>query len=190
MVCRWEIIGEGARLCGCAEEGGGKVACGRGGAQVGLEDFASGVEFGQGIGREAVEDEVGVARRFGELRAEALPPVPAAAGDAAAVGPDDLARFRVLDRWLAVLGGIPGFAPGGDVEDEVAGQAVEVFAADRQQMGEADGVVAIDDAVDRREVAPAQGPVEQRLDRAGKAARLRAERAVDLSPGGDVGQGG
>ncbi len=57
------------------------------GAQVGLEVGGGGVELVEGVGREAVEDEVGVAGLLGELGADALPPVPAAAGRPPATWP-------------------------------------------------------------------------------------------------------
>src|SRR5215217_5549187 len=75
---------------------------------------------GEGVGRcvqlvvgervEGVEDEDGAAGVGGDAGTDPLPPVPAAAGDAVLVAPDDLAGLRVFDDGIAAGGGVEGLA--------------------------------------------------------------------------------
>ena len=132
------------------------------------------------VGVDAVEDEVGVAASLGQLGAAALAPVPAATGHAAAVGPDHLARFRVLDDLLAAADERERLVAGREAQRRVARELVEILAADRQDMPDADGVVEIDDAIDSWQILAFQHAAQERFDRAGVLAGLRTEAAERL----------
>ena len=54
-------------------------------------------------------------------------------------------------------------------------------------MGERDGVVGVDEGVDRRQAAAGEHVLDQPLDRGAVARPLDAEGAVGLPPGGDAG---
>ena len=139
-------------------------APGRAGAQVLDQLLNRGI---QGLlRREPVEHEERAGCLLGELRARLLAPVPAPAGDAGVVAPDD----------LAVLGAN---------QAQVALELVQVLAPDRDHVSQADRVVGVDQRVDARQLAALEHAREQRLGRARVAARLRAELREDAPPGRD-----
>ena len=103
-----------------------------------------------------------------ELRARLLTPVPAPAGDAFVVAPDD----------LAVLGAH---------QAQIAFEPIEILAPDRDHMPHADRVVGVHQRVDARQLAALEHAGEQGLGRGRVAARLGAELGEDGTPGGDAG---
>src|SRR5579859_3106961 len=113
-------------------------------------------QFFDGVGGKAVEDEVGVARGGGQGGAAALSPVPAAAGDARAIGEDDFSRFGIGDNRFSIFCGIKRFVSDSKGQNEVALQAVQVFSANGQHVRDADGVVHVYDVVDGGQVVAFQ----------------------------------
>lgn len=75
---------------------------------------------------------------------------------------------------------------GGPDETHPAPDAVEVLAADGDEVRDADRVVEVDQEVDAGQPRVRQRPLRQRLRRVAGARRLRAERRVDLPPGRHV----
>jgi hypothetical protein len=82
-----------------------------------------------------VDDEDGKSRAGGDAGKGALPPVPATAGDAAVVAPDDLAGLVVLTYGLAAGGGVERLVAAGADQPRGAGVGGAVLAAEGQQVG-------------------------------------------------------
>ena len=85
----------------------------------------------------------------GQPRARALTPVPAPAGDAEVVAPDDLAGVRDVAHGLAVGDGVERLVAARDDQARRADVVVEVLAADRQQVEHRHRVVDVGEPVDR-----------------------------------------
>jgi hypothetical protein len=83
---------------------------------------------------EAVENEHGPGGGMGDPGADALAPIPAAAGHAGVVAPHHLARLWMLDNGLPVTGGIERLVPGRTHQPGRPEIPVEVFSADGDQV--------------------------------------------------------
>src|SRR4051812_10272505 len=100
-------------------------------AQMGDEVVGGGAERVVGERLAGVEDEQGGRRAVGELSALGLSPVPAAAGDAGIITPDDFTWVRVLDDGQAARRRVERLLTGGADQPRQARVAVEVLAAER-----------------------------------------------------------
>ena len=105
--------------------------------------------------------------------------------DPQVVGPHDLAGRRMFDHGLAAGHSVERLVATGADQADRAGIALEVFAADRQQVPDADGVVAIDEPVHARQRA-GPAPLPQRVHRRGRPLRLGPEGTEGVLPCGDV----
>src|SRR3954451_7125483 len=98
---------------------------------------------------EPVEHEERAGGAAGQPRAASLAPVPAPAGHATVIAPDDLSGQNLLDVG-AVAGGIERLATRRHAQVERAFQAVGILAPEWHDVADADRVVEINERVDAR----------------------------------------
>jgi len=109
--------------------------------------------------RQPVEDEEGALRSCREPRSAALTPIPAPAGHAEVVAPDDLPRPR------RAVWSVECLVAGGADEAEITLKPIEVLPAHRNHVPKADRVVGVDERVDARQRPSLQHPPDERLGR-------------------------
>src|SRR6476659_506238 len=95
-----------------------KLTAGRLLAQQCLQFVARRLQLLQAAGRQAIQHNIGIGRLGRQRRAGALPPVPAPAGDARLIGPDDFARFRIA--LLIIADALERLVPAGKRQPAVA----------------------------------------------------------------------
>jgi len=168
---------------GWLKQRGSRLNAGTHGAQPGHEFFSRAHELFYRHGRQAVHDKplIGAARcQRGPF---ALPPVPAAAGDAVIVAPDHLARFSIFDDGSAVANGVKRFRAYSGQQSRNTLVAIGVLATQRGSEAKAEGVVKIHQWIDGGQGTGLADSFPQCLDRTRSFLRIGAEAAESRSPG-------
>lgn len=111
-----------------------------------------------------------------------LPPVPATAGDALVVPPDDLARVHGLHNAAAIPHCVTRLPALGADKPWRPGIGGGVLPSDRDGIADAEGVVEIDDRIHRGQPAVFLDLPAQRIGGAWRSLRLGAEAAVGVAP--------
>src|SRR5258708_18898385 len=138
------------------------------------------------VGSEAIQHEVDILGIFCQLRASALSPVPASAGNTRTIYTDDFSWLRVDDHMLTVFNCIKRFITGGKGQNEIAREGIPIFSTNRQHMRNADSVIDIHQPVDRRYIMTLERAAQQGLQGTQELVWFGSKARVSLTPRSDM----